>query len=447
MAGNALPPSPPSPSPLRPPKRMRPTMCNSPAASRPESSMSNASSVSEMEIPPVEMPHIPPIYIDFTPSWYTHAAAIHQLVKGDLNARSSKGEIVVKTTTIDNFRAIQKYLIDNKVNFFTRSLPGTRPLKVTISGLTPFTTPELISDALVEKNFAVGDVFKLKTSRGETRLWVVTLQPDRNHPGRYSVTAVSISATAVTTAAENNAACVAAGHIPRQCAKNRPEKRGPDRPARGLSKGQASARLPLAQRGSQPAPRSPTPARAEGGDCRRAAQSFQRQPPQEPEPTCLPACLPTCPAACPPAEEDFSESAPRRRHRPPRNPANRATTARSWADVTRDGADLTTADDFDQPGLVNTPRPTPPACEPDIRKRPPPVYNFGHREKGQFQGHPGISTRPHQVSPAVPDHQRPDVNTLLVKVIDQLTAVVQMLQSLAGMLTAQADSYNAVSHG
>ncbi|KAG8246104.1 hypothetical protein J6590_092397 [Homalodisca vitripennis] len=119
MAGISLPPSPPSPSPLRPPKRMRPTICNSPAASRPESSMSNASSASDMEIPP-------------------------------------------------------KYLLENKVNFFTRSLPGTSPLKVTISGLPPFTTPEPIADALVERNFAVGDVFKLKTSR---------VKPYRKPPG------------------------------------------------------------------------------------------------------------------------------------------------------------------------------------------------------------------------------------------------------------------------
>ncbi|KAG8294438.1 hypothetical protein J6590_102966 [Homalodisca vitripennis] len=179
MAGIASLSSPPSPSPLRPPTRMRPTIYTAPAVSRPESGMSNASSASEMEIPPLQLPHILPIYIDFTPSWYTHAAAIHQLVNRDLNARSAKGEIIVETTTIDNFRTIQKYLIENKVKFFTRSLPGTRPLKV-ISGLPPFTTPELIADALVEKNFDVGNVFKLRTSRGETGLWVVTLQPDRD---------------------------------------------------------------------------------------------------------------------------------------------------------------------------------------------------------------------------------------------------------------------------
>ncbi|KAG8335663.1 hypothetical protein J6590_063137 [Homalodisca vitripennis] len=89
MAGIAPLSSPPSPSPLRPPTRMRPTIYTAPAVSRPESGMSNASSASEMEIPPLQLPHILPIYIDFTPSWYTHAAAIHQLVNGNHPGRYS----------------------------------------------------------------------------------------------------------------------------------------------------------------------------------------------------------------------------------------------------------------------------------------------------------------------------------------------------------------------
>ncbi|KAG8291529.1 hypothetical protein J6590_058298 [Homalodisca vitripennis] len=45
------------------------------------------------------------------------------------------------------------------------------------------------------------------------------------------------------------------------------------------------------------------------------------------------------------------------------------------------------------------------------------VNNFEPRQKGQFQGHPGLFTRPHQGSPTVPDPQVPNVNALLVKVL------------------------------
>ncbi|XP_046685434.1 uncharacterized protein LOC124371165 [Homalodisca vitripennis] len=121
-------------------------------------------------------------------------------------------------------------------------------------------------------------------------------------------------------------------------------------------------------------------------------------------------------------EEDDSETEKesRRRRRPPRNPANRTTRPRTWAEAVKAPAYP------QQPRNAAEPRKTAQTTRPADTYAPPaarphrPRTTSEERQNGHFQGHHTFDQE--------------EMSALLRVILEQLTTVTRTLQSLASLL-------------
>jgi len=112
--------------------------------------------------------------------WPKHAAKIQSRgLEEELEATHRGSFFRLKTATVGDFRTVQRYLTDEHLPFHTFNFRGGghRCLKVVISGL-PAVTEDQLAEELDLLQFDFRQVCRLRTFRGPTRSWLVTLTPD-----------------------------------------------------------------------------------------------------------------------------------------------------------------------------------------------------------------------------------------------------------------------------
>lgn len=117
---------------------------------------------------------IPPLFIDKSiPDWPKLATSIEQRDPGAQTFyRGSSYR--VKASSLEGFRALQKLLFNTGVPFHTFLTRKQRQVKVVISGLPDYVTEDDILQEL--QGFPVELVTRLRSRRGDTKLWFVTLE-------------------------------------------------------------------------------------------------------------------------------------------------------------------------------------------------------------------------------------------------------------------------------
>ncbi|KAG8314130.1 hypothetical protein J6590_099354 [Homalodisca vitripennis] len=136
--------------------------------------VTTATVTSDQPTASVSTPRIPLLFLDSVPDWPTHAKKLEELARDGLTTTFRGGHYRVKVTTVEDFRAVQGYLCSKKPPFYTHNLGRERSLKVVISGLPD--TDDV--DVLTDEGFAVDEVARLRTARGPTRSWLITLTRD-----------------------------------------------------------------------------------------------------------------------------------------------------------------------------------------------------------------------------------------------------------------------------
>ncbi|KAG8313955.1 NAD-dependent protein lipoamidase sirtuin-4 [Homalodisca vitripennis] len=116
----------------------------------------------------VSTPRIPLLFLD---------SKLEELARDGLTTTFRGAHYRLKVTTVEDLRAVQRYLCSKKLPFYTHNLGRERSLKVGISGL-PDTDDVELFDVLTDEGFAVNEDARLRTARGPTRSWVITLTRD-----------------------------------------------------------------------------------------------------------------------------------------------------------------------------------------------------------------------------------------------------------------------------
>ncbi|KAG8268441.1 hypothetical protein J6590_025753, partial [Homalodisca vitripennis] len=111
------------------------------------------------------------------PDWPTHAKKLEELARDGLTTTFRGAHYRLKVTTVEDLRAVQRYLCSKKLSFYTHNLGRERSLKVVISGL-PDTDGVEFFDVLTDEGSAVNEDARLRTARGPTGSWVITLTRD-----------------------------------------------------------------------------------------------------------------------------------------------------------------------------------------------------------------------------------------------------------------------------
>ncbi|XP_054283395.1 uncharacterized protein Rv2082-like [Macrosteles quadrilineatus] len=120
-------------------------------------------------------PRPPPILLDMPRSWPAHAVAIGQLVGGQFDASCTGKNLRIRVDTVPHFRAVQRYLQQERVPFHTFALRTERLLKVVVKGLPPTLAPDEIMAEF--HDFDISEVKMMKTRRGmPTGLWLLTIR-------------------------------------------------------------------------------------------------------------------------------------------------------------------------------------------------------------------------------------------------------------------------------
>ncbi|KAG8324270.1 hypothetical protein J6590_096277 [Homalodisca vitripennis] len=168
----------PAKRPSTPPAGSAPKKLSAPANGLSKGHNATSSFVApDLPTAPVSTPRIPLMFLDNVPDWPTHAKKLEELARDGLTTTFRGAHYRLKVTTVDDFRAVQRYLITKKLPFYTHNLGRERSLKVVISGL-PDTDEVELSDVLTDEGFAVDDVARLRTARGPTRSWLITMTRD-----------------------------------------------------------------------------------------------------------------------------------------------------------------------------------------------------------------------------------------------------------------------------
>ncbi|KAG8307225.1 hypothetical protein J6590_026788 [Homalodisca vitripennis] len=139
--------------------------------------VTTATVTSDQPTASVSTPRIPLLFLDSVPDWPTHAKKLEELARDGLTTTFRGAHYRLKVTTVEDFRAVQRYLCFNKLPFYTHNLGCERSLKVVISGL-PDTDDVELFDVLTDEGFAVDEVARHRTARGPTRSWLITLTRD-----------------------------------------------------------------------------------------------------------------------------------------------------------------------------------------------------------------------------------------------------------------------------
>lgn len=134
----------------------------------------------------------PPFFIEMTPEWPALAEKLQALVDGDIVALARGKYFRVRTTTIDNFRKLQRWLLTEKVPFHTFSCGGGRSLKVVISGLPAYVTEQDLVNALAVKNFEASQASRLSSRFGRSNKFLVTFVRDSEREGKDTRPAAAI---------------------------------------------------------------------------------------------------------------------------------------------------------------------------------------------------------------------------------------------------------------
>ena len=125
---------------------------------------------------PVKPP--PPFFIEVSTGWIELATELKKLVDNDLACLARGRYYRVRTSTPDNFRKIQRYLLGKNVAFHTFTLGGGRNLKVVLSGLPGYAEEADVHNALEEKRFCVDGANRLRARHGRSNRWLITLARD-----------------------------------------------------------------------------------------------------------------------------------------------------------------------------------------------------------------------------------------------------------------------------
>lgn len=88
----------------------------------------------------------------------------------------------ITTKTVADFRVVQRYLQNERLEFHTFTLTSERPLQVVIRGLTSTVEAIEVHDYLVDRGFHVTEAKQLRNGKGITGLWLVSLSKDSTKP-------------------------------------------------------------------------------------------------------------------------------------------------------------------------------------------------------------------------------------------------------------------------
>ncbi|KAG8328556.1 hypothetical protein J6590_107687, partial [Homalodisca vitripennis] len=84
--------------------------------------VTTATVTSDQPTASVSTPRIPLLFLDSVPDWPTHAKKLEELARDGLTTTFRDAHYRLKVTTVEDFRAVQRYLCFNKLPFYTHNL-------------------------------------------------------------------------------------------------------------------------------------------------------------------------------------------------------------------------------------------------------------------------------------------------------------------------------------
>ncbi|CAK1553007.1 unnamed protein product [Leptosia nina] len=121
--------------------------------------------------PAAAKPRYPPIVVEYLPDWVHHLGEIRRLLGRTANTRSYGRGHRITPETEEEYRVVQRYLSDlqqrdQRVTWFSYSIPAERELKVAIRGIPVGTDPEAIKEALRGLNYEPEHIQPIRASKG-----------------------------------------------------------------------------------------------------------------------------------------------------------------------------------------------------------------------------------------------------------------------------------------
>ncbi|CAK1553809.1 unnamed protein product [Leptosia nina] len=115
-------------------------------------------------------PRYPPLVVEVLPDWTTHFRALRDRLGHAPNARPFGRGVRFSPKDGEEYRIVQRYLTEleknQKVSWFSYSLPAERDLKVAIRGLPADTDPQLIMQELKSLGFEPEHAQRIQASQG-----------------------------------------------------------------------------------------------------------------------------------------------------------------------------------------------------------------------------------------------------------------------------------------
>lgn len=372
---------------------------------------------------------IPPFFVGADCDWQTIAAALDDRLKSNFVTYAKGAFYRLQTSTVEDFRLAQRYLTTQKVPFHTFTVGRSLHLKVVISGLPRGTTDLQLLDELGARDYAVENAVRLRSARGLSTSWLVTLCPDSEADGPDTRRASTIYDLTELFRLRVRVTSYRRPVGPRQCHR-----------CQGLNHGSGNCGHPFrcVRCGGPHTGSQCVKPRGEAGTCcncggahnanYRGCRIFKewRQALQPRRSSFQPTARdPTKPRAPPPADSATQETAETedvedshcgsraKRHRPARNPANRRAGPRPKRERQAE----------EPPEKPPEPRPTFQRTTPRRRLDWPPGKAREQRPaelKATETVQPAGESRPEPTA-------KPDLRTLMGQIIRQLTALLELL--------------------
>ncbi|CAK1550849.1 unnamed protein product [Leptosia nina] len=115
-------------------------------------------------------PRYPPLIVEVLPEWTTHFRALRDRLGHAPNARPFGRGVRFSPKYGEEYRTVQRYLTEleknQKVSWFSYSLPAERDFKVAIRGLPADTDPQLITKELKSRGFEPVHAQRIQSSQG-----------------------------------------------------------------------------------------------------------------------------------------------------------------------------------------------------------------------------------------------------------------------------------------
>lgn len=460
----------PAPLTARLPKRKKSLQDEDPSQklARTASASSLSSAASEMETTPPTITTCPPIILDTPTGWVQHSLSLSQLLGTAFKAVSTSTTVRIYTKSVEDFRTAQRYLSNEKIQFHTFTLTNERPLQVVIRGLPTTVEAIEVHDDLIDKGFEVLDAKPLRNGQGTTGLWLVALGKGGQKHADAVYTVSSMFYCRVTIRKYNKSRapiqchrCQGFGHASFGCGRSpKCVKCGGPHARLDCNKATTDASQCANCGGSHTAnyrgcpsfkalAKSAPPAAPSN---RPPAGSTARPPlPRRPKSNEQSSTDPPCsPDPSPPThesdtplvdqlwgneEDDEEDPRPtfaqvtRRRHRQPRNPQNRRQQP-----LSREHNSPTVGPTKPPHTTREAPRPAASTSHPT----PPSGQSSAPRVKQNFW--PPTPQAPPQTplqTPAPNSAPQLDIAGVLAQVLQQLSAVTALLQSLTSLISQQ----------